>query len=302
MNQRFLSVLVFAFVAATVSSLVLYRLFSGRASAAKPSAGNRVVVAAHNLEAGRLVREDDLALVDWTGTPPTAAATRKEDLVGRGVIATVYQNEAVLSSRLAAKGAGGGLAPMIPLGMRAVAVRVNEVVGVAGFAVPGMRVDVLVSGTAPGPAGAVGMITRTLLQNMEVLSAGQDFKKDAEGKPISVQVVNLLATPEHAEMLSLAANQMTIQLVLRNPLDTTITTPPGTAVSKLLRFGSGTPGWEEAQPPAPRPPSQPVRASLPPPTAALPPPAPPAPPPPVLVEILQGGKRVETKFEKRPED
>ena len=120
-----------------------------------------------------------------------------------------------------AKGAGGGLASMIPEGMRAVAMRVNEVVGVAGFVTPGMRVDVLISGTpgATNTSAALGVQTKTMLQNMEVLSAGQDFKKDAEGKPIAVQVVNLLVTPEQAEMLSLASTQTTIQLVLRNPLD-----------------------------------------------------------------------------------
>ena len=78
--------------------------------------------------------------------------------------------------------------------MRAVAIRVNEIVGVAGFAVPGMRVDVLISGTPPG-AAALGGVTKTLLQNVQVLSAGQNFQKDAEGKPVSVQVVNLLVTP-----------------------------------------------------------------------------------------------------------
>ena len=105
--------------------------------------------------------------------------------------------------------------------MRAVAIRVNDVAGVAGFVTPGMRVDVLISG-APGAtntSAALGMQSKTMLQNLEVLSAGQDFKKDAEGKPITVQVVNLLVTPEQAEMLSLASTQTTIQLVLRNPLD-----------------------------------------------------------------------------------
>ena len=108
---------------------------------------------------------------------------------------------------------------MIPPGMRAVPVRVNEVVGVAGFVVPGMRIDVLISGSRPNGDQNLGTITRTLLQNLEVLSAGTDFKKDPEGKPVQVQVVNLLVTPEQAELLSLASAQTQIQLVLRNPLD-----------------------------------------------------------------------------------
>ena len=98
----------------------------------------------------------------------------------------MYDGEPVLESRLAPKGAGAGLPSMIPPGMRAVAVHVNEVVGVAGFVVPGMRVDVLISGNPPQGNGNQGTLTKTLLQNIEVLSAGQEFKKDVEGKPISV--------------------------------------------------------------------------------------------------------------------
>ena len=125
---------------------------------------------------------------------------------------------------------------MIPPGMRAVAVRVNEVVGVAGFVVAGMHVDVLISGNRPERQRAAWVPSRkTLLQNIEVLSAGQDFKKDAEGKPVMVQVVNLLVTPKQAEQLSLAASQTSIQLVLRNPLDHDIAKTPGTALAASLR-------------------------------------------------------------------
>ena len=120
-------------------------------------------------------------------------------MVGRGVITPIFAKEPIIESRLAPKGAGGGLAAMIPPGMRAVPVRVNEVVGVAGFVVPGMRVDVLISGNRPNGDATLGTLTKTLLQNIEVLSAGTDFKKDAEGKPVQVQVVNLLVTPEQAE-------------------------------------------------------------------------------------------------------
>jgi pilus assembly protein CpaB len=113
-------------------------------------------------------------------------------------------------------------------------VRVNEVAGVAGFVVAGMRVDVLISGNSPGGNGLLGTLTKTMLQDIEVLSAGQDFKKDAEGKPIAVQVVNLLVTPEQAEQLSLAAGQTVIQLVLRNRLDRDVAKTPGTAMANLF--------------------------------------------------------------------
>ena len=114
----------------------------------------------------------------------------------------------------------------IPRGMRAVAVPANEVVGSGGFVLPGMHVDVLISGTPPDGMGGLGTQARTLLQNVEVLSAGHHFRHDAEGKPVAVQVVNLLVTPEQAEQLSVASHQTTIQLVLRNPLDREVPKPP----------------------------------------------------------------------------
>jgi pilus assembly protein CpaB len=212
--------------------------------------------------------------------------------VGRGVIAPVFAKEPVIESRLAPKGAGGGLAAMIPPGMRAVAVRVNEVVGVAGFVVPGMRIDVLISGSKPGGDSGVGTITRTLLQNLEVLSAGQDFKKDAEGKPIQVQVVNLLVTPEQAEQLSLASTQTSIQLVLRNPLDHEMAKTPGTAVGLLFSGGKLKP--EDAPAPKPR-----ARQAAPLAARVLAPPMAAAPrkDPPFVMEVISGNKKTEAKFD-----
>src|ERR1019366_5349218 len=137
----------------------------------------------------------------------------------------------------------GGLAATIPPGMRAVAVRVNDIVGVAGFVGPGTRVEVLIAGVPPGPQAPNGPKVKTLLQNIEVLSAGQNYQKDAEGKPVVVPVVNLLVTPEQAEVLSLASSQTHIQLVLRNRLDTQQAKTTGTAMSTL--FG------EAVKPPAP---------------------------------------------------
>ncbi len=197
-----------------------------------------------------------------------------------------------MENRLAPKGAGGGLAAMIPSGMRAVAVRVNDVVGVAGFVVPGMRVDILISGNPPGPSNAVtGSLTRTLLQNIEVLSAGQDFKKDNEGKPLGVAVVNLLVSPEQAEMLSLASNQTTIQLVLRNPLDTQVAKTPGTAVVELFA----------ANGPRKRPDPMKVYVKVPGKPAPAPPPVEVRVAPPVrqtfVMEVINGNKKSETRFD-----
>lgn len=297
MNQRFLSVLAFAFTVATLASFLLYRVVTARAGSSEQKVETtKVAVASRTLELGRVIKDEDIRMGDWAGALPAGAITRKEELVGRGVISAVYENEPLVASRLAPKGAGGGLAPMIPHGMRAVAVRVNEIVGVAGFVVPGMRVDVLVSGNSPGGNSGQGTITRTLLQNIEVLSAGQDFRKDAEGKPVSVQVVNLLVNPEQAELLSLASNQTTIQLVLRNPLDHELSTPPGTALAQLLDGEYGRPA--KAVAPAARRAPRPAVVR----PAAPPAPETAAPVQPLMVEVLQGTKRVELKFENKPEE
>src|SRR5437879_6218100 len=231
MNQRLLSVLIFAFVVSAGASLLLYRLIASRVTANAKQPTTQIIVASRNLDLGTLIREADLRASDWSGPMPRGSLLRKEDVLGRGVMAALYDGEPILESRLAPKGAGAGLAATIPAGMRAVAVRVNDIVGVAGFVVPGMKVDVLISGTPPGPQGPNGAKVKTLLQNIQVLSAGQDFKKDVEGKPVLVPVVNLLVTPEQAEVLSLASNETRIQLVLRNPMDAGSPKTPGIAMS-----------------------------------------------------------------------
>jgi pilus assembly protein CpaB len=264
MNKRFIGVLTFAFIVAAGASLVLYKVLVNRPQAAKAApVAVKIALASRDLEVGTVLKDDDVKLADWPGAVPVGASTKPQEPVGRGVTTTIYAKEPVIESRLAPKGAGGGLAAMIPTGMRAVAVRVNEVVGVAGFVVPGMRVDILISGNSPGTNSNVGTLTRTLLQNIEVLSAGQDFKKDAEGKPITVQVVNVLVTPEQAEQLSLASQQTSIQLVLRNPLDREVAKTPGTALAHLFLGGKFAmprpPGDSNASAPRPRPVHVPLR-------------------------------------------
>lgn len=292
MNQRLVSVLAFAFIVSAGASLLLYRLLSGRATAQAVPKSSKLILAARQLDPGTLIREPDVREGDWSGTIPEGVVQKKEDIVGRGVISPIFAGEPIVDTRLALKGGGAGLAALIPKGMRAVAIRVNEIVGVAGFAVPGMRVDVLISGSPPG-AAAFGAVTQTLLQNVQVLSAGQNFQKDAEGKPVSVPVVNLLVTPQQAEMLSLAGNQTTIQLVLRNPLDTDIAKTTGSAVAQLFHASVALPQPARSHPvgPAGALPSRPT-----PPPAVLPP-----APRPRVVEVIHGIKRIETQFEGRGE-
>jgi pilus assembly protein CpaB len=274
MNRRLFFILLIAFVIAAFGSLIVYRLVGNRLGAPQQKTA-RVVAAVSDVKLGSVLRDVDLSTMDIVGIVPNGAILKKEDAIGRGVISDLYQGEPILENRLAAKGSGGGLAATIRQGMRALAVKVDDVVGVAGFVTPGMRVDVLISGNPPGPVNpAEGTKVRTLLQNIQVLSAGTDIQKDAEGKPQQVQVVNLLVTPAQAELLSLASNQTHIQLVLRNPLDTQTDQPPGTVLANLFK-----------DPNAPRPkPLVPGQKALPPPSRVY------------LVEVFTGSKRTEEKF------
>jgi pilus assembly protein CpaB len=237
MNRRLVAVFAFALLVASVTSFLLYRVIVShvQSPARESLAHNRLVVAAHDLQVGALIHDSDVKQVSWEGPLPAQVIPKTQDAVGRGVIATIYGNEPILNTRLAAKGAGAGLAATIPMGKRAVALRVDEVVGLAGFVSPGMRVDVLVAGTPPGSdQNRLGMLSRTVLQNIEVLSAGQKIEKTAEGKPETAQVVNLLVTPDQAETLNLASIETKVQLVLRNPLDTKEEITSGSSIARLF--------------------------------------------------------------------
>ncbi|MGA8743507.1 MAG: Flp pilus assembly protein CpaB [Terracidiphilus sp.] len=237
MNRRLVTILLAAFVVAALCSVLVYRLVGMRIAAAKPQPSTRVVAAATDIKIGTVLSAPDLTTIQIMGTPPKSAILDAKNAIGRGVTSNLYAGEAILDDRLAPMGSGGGLAATIKDGMRAIAVRVDQVVGVAGFVLPGMRVDVLVSGVPPNATGGGGSNNtqvRTILQNIEVLSAGTDIQKDAEGKPQQVQVVNLLVTPEQAQILALASNETRIQLVLRNPLDTKMAPVQGTAMTNLF--------------------------------------------------------------------
>ena len=236
MNRRLVTILLAAFVVAALCSVLVYRLVGMRIASAKPQPATRVVAAAADIKIGTVLSATDLTTVQVQGTVPKNAILDAKNAIGRGVTSNIYANEPILESRLAPVGSGGGLASTIKDGYRAIAVRVDQVVGVAGFVTPGMHVDVLISGVPPSAQGGGGNNTqvRTVLQNIEVLSAGTDIQKDAEGKPQQVQVVNLLVTPEQAQVLALASNETRIQLVLRNPLDQKVAPVQGTAMTNLF--------------------------------------------------------------------
>jgi pilus assembly protein CpaB len=281
MNKRLVAVVAFALVVAFGAVALVYALLTRQMNRApKPVATAQVLVAARNLGVGTLIAETDLTEVPWAGAPPPGAILDKKDAKGRGVVASIYQGEPILDVRLASVGAGAGLAAMIPPGMRAVAIRVTDITSVAGFVTPGQHVDVLITGTPPGGSGTNGSLSKTLLQNVQVLSAGQKLEKDPEGKPISVPVVNLLVSPEDSETLSLASTETKIQLILRNPLDTERAKTKGTAVRTLF---TGVRVADEEQ-------EKPRRVQ-----PVAPPKVKPTPSP-VTVEVIQGNTRNSVKF------
>jgi pilus assembly protein CpaB len=193
-----------------------------------------VVVAAADLELGAELRPDDLRVVEWPQNAlPMGAFSSPEEIVGRGLVMPVIQNEPILPMKLAGKDAGSGLPVVIPEGKRAVSVRVNEVIGVAGYVLPGTKVDVLA--TASPTDKREDTTTKLVLSNVQVLAAGTKIEQDGEqGKPMSVNVVTLLVTPEESEKLTLGATEGKIQLALRNPLDKEMPETPGIQPASLL--------------------------------------------------------------------
>ena len=234
-----------------------------------------VVVAASDLDVGADITKNDLRIIDWPANAvPAGAISNPDEIVGRGLIFPVIQNEPILPMKLASKDAGAGLPPAIPPGLRAVSVRVNEVIGVAGYVLPGTHVDVVAT---VSPNQSQGDITsKVILTNVMVLAAGTKIERgdSDKNKPMPVSVVTLLVDPDEAERLTLASTEGKIQLALRNPLDKSAPQTPGIRPAALLGFA-----------PAARPAATTRRIA-----AAAPPKADPPPP---TVEIIRGDKRAQ---------
>ncbi len=252
-------------------SLFVYKNLVGRPATVE--AGADVIVAADDIQVGSRVEEHDVRIARFpaSGLPP-GAYTKRSQVMGRGVIIPISKGEFILPSKLAPENAGAGLPALIPPGMRAVSVRVNEVVSVAGFVGPGTRVDVLLTGT---PDGSSESQTTTVLQNVAVIASGQRLERNAAGEAQTTPVITLLASPEDAERLTLASAEGKIQLVLRNPLDTH-QDPVEAANAKGLYMG-GTPVAVR-----PRVTIRPVRQKTEP---------PPTSPSVLSVEVYQGDKK-----------
>lgn len=226
-----------------------------------------VVVAAVDLEVGAEIARDDLRIIDWPANAvPAQAISDPNIVIGRGLIMPMIQNEPFLELKLAAKDAGAGLPPAIPPGLRAVSVKVNEVIGVAGYVLPGTRVDVVV--TVSPTHQSADMTSKVILTNVQVLAAGTKIERDVKDKPVPVSVVTLLVDPGQAERLTLASTEGKIQLALRNPLDKETPATPGIRPAALLGAPATTP----------RAIARVVRPATP--TATLP-----------TVEIIRGDKR-----------
>ena len=245
-----------------------------------PSAGMEtrpVVVAATALDLGAELRAEDMRVVAWPASAvPEGVFSSPQEAIGRGVLLPITVNEPILSSKLASKEAGAGLPPAIPQGFRALSVRVNEVIGVAGYVLPGTRVDVvaIVNPTEQ----RLDTTSKVILTDVQVLTAGTKIERDTDkNKPVAVTVVTLLVDPTQAERLTLASTEGKIQLALRNPLDKTRPETPGIRPAALLGNATAVPAVaRRTRPAAPR--------------AAAAAPAPVALP---VIEIIRGDKRAQ---------
>ena len=238
-KNRTIIVVAIAVLLGAAAAIAVYRAVQRIPVRQVEVASVHAVVAARAIPTGTMITKDHVKLVAWPARNPIAGAFSKvEDVVNRGAIMGIAENEPLTTAKLAQPGMGAGLPPRIPPGMRAVSVKVNDVVGVAGYVVPGSRVDLLVTVEDPGARGA--QITRAVVNNLEVLTNGTNFDNEAaqrDGKPMEAGVVTLLATPQDAEKIALAATEGRIMLTLRNPLDTLPTETNGVRLAGLL----GTP-------------------------------------------------------------
>src|SRR6266496_4319069 len=218
MNRtRLLLIGALAIALGFVASVYVYKNLQSR-NGAGTDPGVDVIVAANDLQVGAKVEEHDIKIIKVPAADlPPGAPRRRSDVVGHGVIVPISKGEFILPNRLAGENAGSGLPSLIPPGMRAVSVRVNEVVSVAGFVRPGNRVDVLLTGT-PGTGNE--QQTTTVLQNIAVLTSGHTLERSSTGEAQNTTVITLLVSPDDAQRLTLASSEGHIQLALRNPLDT----------------------------------------------------------------------------------
>ena len=215
LNRRLTTAFIIALVISGIFTFWLSQRFSKK-NAAPPPPKSQYVAAAANMEAGQAIKAENLRLVDWPASMPlTGAFTAPQPLIGRIVLYPLGAGEPILERQLANPGSSTGLTMKIPDGMRAISLRSDEIVGVAGFLLPGTHVDVLVT---LRPANG-DPVTSTVLQNAQILATGQKTEPDPEGKPTTATVVTLLVKPDDAQLVDLASTQGIVHFVLRNGVD-----------------------------------------------------------------------------------
>ena len=285
-QKRTLVVVTVAVVMAAVATFAIFRVVQHMPAQQVEIPTATVVVAAETIPVGTLLEERHLRTVSWPARSPVeGAVANPKELVGRGVLAPIGVNEPVTLTKVAGPESGSGLPPVIPAGMRAISVRVNEVIGVAGFVVPGTRVDVVVTVTTKNNNEPM---TRTVVSNVQVLTAGTKFDQEQarkDGKPMETSVVTLMVLPADAERIALAQNEGKLNLALRNPLDVQPTTTQGIRMASLL-----SPAGEQ---PVIDPVANKVVHKARVPRAAAPAPVVAAIPPPYRVETIRAAKRSE---------
>ncbi len=256
-SRRTLLVLGVSLLVATAASFMVYRAVQRIPVREVEVRSYHVAVAARSLPVGTMLTASDVKLVPWPASSPVAGGySSVEEVVNRGLIAPVVENEPLTATKIAVPEAGAGLPPTITAGMRAISVKVNEVIGVAGFVVPGTRVDVVVT-LSSGQRNESQ--SRVVVSNVQVLTAGTKFDQEQarDGKPVPSTVVTLLVTPEDAERIALASAEGSIMLTLRNPLDTRPTETKGTRMAALMGAPDPPPvtrvvqGIRRAEPPPP---------------------------------------------------
>ena len=254
-STRTLVVVGIAVVLAALASYSVYRAIKNLPEKKVPIAERFTVVAGQNIPVGMLLKTEMVKVIPWPANSPVMGGfAAPEEVIGRGVTSMLVQNEPIVETKLAPRAAGGGLPPLITPGMRAMTVRVNDVIGVAGFTQQGTRVDVVV--VIRGNEG----ISRTVLSNVQVLSSNRriDQEQARTGMGADQSVVTLLVTPEDGEKLALATAQGQIVLALRNPLDTAATDTKGARMSSLMSGGEAPPAPRTSRPRASAPPPPPA--------------------------------------------
>jgi pilus assembly protein CpaB len=287
-TTRTVVVMAVATLLAGIASLGVYAAIKSIPVREVEVAHTFVAVAARNLPTGSRITEQDVKLVAWPARNPVAGAfSELKPILDRGLVAAIGENEPFTETKLAPVGSGAGLPPSIPSGMRAMSVKVDEVIGVAGFVVPGTRVDLVVTLRGSGPAEE--SMSRTVASNVLVLTAGTKFDQEQakDGKAQPSTVVTLAVSPSDAERIALASSEGKISLALRNPLDVAPTETPGVQVA-ALRLGMGSAPQPEQAKAQPAPGRRPM-AFVPPPAAPTPVPEPKI----YTVEAIRGAKRTE---------